>query len=164
VLEYPVFVDPKSGAMIWRHQHQHAGTGRGGLAAPIDGDLSAEMAAGDDDRTATGDMGKAKVGQRVPLMVGEQKLLGVVCEHADPINALIEHAVEDAALPFEVEVTGGLERRRCDRKHAGVSPCGLNHGKGSRQFRSLIGARPCRGALADRKVKVCAVVRILNGQ
>ena len=24
VLEYPVFVDPKSGAMIWRHQHQHA--------------------------------------------------------------------------------------------------------------------------------------------
>ena len=72
VLEYPVFVGPKAGAMIWRHQHQQAGTARGRLAAPLDGDLRAEMAAGDDDRTATGDMGKAEVDQRVPLMVGSR--------------------------------------------------------------------------------------------
>src|SRR5665811_2041595 len=87
------------------------------------------MAAGDDDRTATGDIGKAEFGQRVPLMVGEQELLGVVCQHTDPVDALIEHAVEDAALPFEVEVAGGRERRRCDRKHASIRPCGLSHGR-----------------------------------
>ena len=107
MFEHPIFVCPKSGAVIWRHQHQHAGTGRGGLAASLDSDLRAEMTAGDDDRTATGYMGKAEVDQRVSLMVGEQELLGVVCEHADPIDALIEHAVEDAALPFEVKVAGG---------------------------------------------------------
>jgi hypothetical protein len=74
-------------------------------------------------------------------MVGEQELLGVVCEHADTIDALIDHAVENAALPFEVELAGGCERRWCDRKHAGVRPCGLNHGNRSRQFRLVIVAQ-----------------------
>jgi hypothetical protein len=44
-------------------------------------------------------------------------------------------------LPFEVEIAGGRERRRCDRKHTGVRSYGLNHGKRSRKFHLVIAAR-----------------------
>ena len=38
------------------------------------------------------------------LVVGQQELLGIVGEDADAVDALVDHAVEHAALPVEVEV------------------------------------------------------------
>ena len=38
------------------------------------------------------------------LVVGEQELLGVVGEDADAVDALVDHAVEHAALAVEVEL------------------------------------------------------------
>ena len=40
----------------------------------------------------------------VALVVGEQELLGIVGEDADAVDALVDHAVEHAALAVEVEV------------------------------------------------------------
>ena len=49
---------------------------------------------------------EAEVEQRVALVVGQQELLGVVGEDADAVDALVDHAVEHAALAVEVEVAG----------------------------------------------------------
>ena len=40
----------------------------------------------------------------VALVVGQQELLGVVGQDADAVDALVDHAVEHAALAVEVEV------------------------------------------------------------
>ena len=42
----------------------------------------------------------------VALRVGEQELLGIVGEDADAVDALVDHAVEHAALTVEIEVAG----------------------------------------------------------
>ena len=70
----------------------------------LGGDARAEMAARHDDRHAAGDVREAQVEQRVALGVGQQELLGVVGEDADAVDALVDHAVEHAALAVEVEV------------------------------------------------------------
>ena len=101
------------------------------MAAPACAALRARSAAmrvlkwlvGDDHRHAAGDVREAQVEQRVALGVGQQELLGVVGEDADAVDALVDHAVEHAALPVEVEVAGVGERRRRDGEHAPVGPC-----------------------------------------
>jgi hypothetical protein len=75
-----------------------------------------KMAASDDYRHAAGNVRKADIDQRVALRVGEQKLFGIVGENADPVDALVDHAIEHAALPVDVDLAGLDERRRRDRK------------------------------------------------
>ena len=48
----------------------------------------------------------AQIEQHVALRVGEQELLGIVGEDADAVDALVDHAVEHAALALEIEVAG----------------------------------------------------------
>ncbi len=79
-------------------------------------DLRAEMAAGHHDGNAPGDMLKTDFRQDPPLLVGQQELFGIVGQNADSVDALVDHAVEHAALAFDINVAIGLEGRRGDGK------------------------------------------------
>ena len=61
---------------------------------------------------------QAQIEQRVALGVRQQELLGVVGQDADAVDALVDHAIEDAPLPVEVEIAVVGEWRRRDRKDA----------------------------------------------
>ena len=124
-------VGAQGGAVIGRHEHHHRGTRRRRLARARRGDLGAEMARRDDDRHAGLDVRQAEIEQRVALGVGQQELLGVVGEDADAVDALIDHAVEHAALAVEVELALGRERRGGDGKDAGGRRAGSGHGRSS---------------------------------
>ena len=75
-----------------------------------------KVAARHDDRNTPADVRHADVEQRAALGVGQQELLRIVGEDADAVDALVDHAVEHAALAFEVDVAGLGEGRRRDRK------------------------------------------------
>ena len=62
---------------------------------------------------------EADVEQCGALLVGEQELLRIVGEDADSIDTLVDHAVENAALTFEVDRARLGERRGCDGKDPG---------------------------------------------
>ena len=104
MLDHAVLVRAQAGAVIGRHHHQHGGAGFRRLAGALGGDAGGEMAAGHDHRHAAGDMGEAEIGERVALCVGEQELLGIIGENADAVDSLVDHAVEHAPLPVEVDV------------------------------------------------------------
>ena len=72
--------------------------------AALGGDARREMAAGHDDRHAAGHMSQAQIERGRPLVIGQQELLGVIREDADAVDALIDHAIEHAALPVEIEI------------------------------------------------------------
>ena len=74
------------------------------------------MAAGDDDGHAGGNVRDADIDQRVAFRVGKQKLFGIVGENADPVDALVDHAVEHATLSADVQLAGLGERCRRDRE------------------------------------------------
>jgi hypothetical protein len=118
--------------MVGRHQHDDPGSR--GLGAPraLDRQPGAEVAAGHDHRHAPGHMREAEVEQRLPLAVRERKLLRVVRQDAQAVHALIDHAVEHAALAVQIEVAGLGERRGRDRKDSGE---GISH---SRRGHSLL--------------------------
>ncbi len=47
---------------------------------------------------------ETKIEQRRALRVGQQELLGIVGQDADAVDALVDHAVEHAAHPGQIEV------------------------------------------------------------
>ena len=104
MLEHSSLVCAQPRAVIGRHQHDHRSPGRRRFACALGGDARAEMAAGDDDRHTTRKVREADIDQRVAFRIGEQKLFGIVRENADPVDTLIDHAIEHATLPVDVEI------------------------------------------------------------
>jgi|GEM_PF-5755648 len=118
VLKDALFIRPQRGAVIGRHQHEHACTGLGSGARPGSRDLRAEMAACDDHRHTASHVRKAQLDERAPLFVRKEELLRVVGQDANAVDALVDHAIEHAALTFEVKFTRLGEGRRGNGKNA----------------------------------------------
>jgi hypothetical protein len=118
VLHHPGFVRAQPDPVVGRHQHQHRRARGSGQASALLRNAGAEMTAGDDHRHAAGDVCQANVEQHVALIVGEEELLRIVGEDADAVDALVDHAVEDATLAGEVQLTRFGEWRRRDGKNS----------------------------------------------
>ena len=131
MLRHPLLIRSQPCPVIGGHQHQHAGARFGCLAGTLRGDARAEVTGGDDHRHAVAHMGEAHLRQPVPLLVRQEKLLGVICQDANSVDALIDHAIQHAALAFEIEVAGRCERRGSDREDAGQRGGGAGHGNSS---------------------------------
>ena len=121
MLDHAVLVRAQTGAVIRRHHHQHAGAGFRRFARTFRRDARGEMTTGRDHRHAAGHVREAKIRERVALRVRQQELLGIIRENADAVDALVDHAIEHAALAVEIDVAVFGERRRRDRKHAGIT-------------------------------------------
>src|SRR5262249_52041088 len=91
-----------------------------------DGDARAVMAARDNHRNPAGHVRQAELEQCLALGVSQKELLGKVCEDADAVDALINHAVKHAAHAVEVEITIVVEGHRRDRENSTVG-LGLCH-------------------------------------
>jgi endoglucanase len=130
-----------------RHEHHHrrARVLRG--AAARRGDARAVVAGRDDHRDASGDMLEQRAGDRVPLVVGQRELLGVVGEHAQPVDPGVDEVVDDTHGAVEVQALVVAEDRGHDRHHAGQRSV---HGL-VLQGRSLVsGPLWCQGHCASR--------------
>ena len=90
--------------MVRGHQHHHRRAELGRPPAPPDDDPGREVGGGDDDRDAARDVLETEPGEGLALLVGEQELLGVVREDAEPVRALVDHAVDRPLLTLEVEL------------------------------------------------------------
>jgi hypothetical protein len=84
----------------------------------------------DDDRHAAGHLLQREPHDLVALLVGQQELLGEVCQDADAVDALVDHQVHDAAVAINVEVAVLVEDGGGDWQDAGV---GLAHDVRSRR-------------------------------
>jgi hypothetical protein len=60
------------------------------------------MAAGDHDRHASRNVRQTEINQYIPFIIRQKKLFRVICEDTDPIDPLINHAVEHTPLPVQV--------------------------------------------------------------
>ena len=123
MLEHTLVVRSQQRAMVRRHHHDHRGSFGCGPAAAFDCDSSAEMAAGHDDGHLAIHVLEAHGLQQPPFLVGEKELLGVVGEDAQTVDALVDHAVENAALAFEVKRAFIVEWRRNDREDPAIGRC-----------------------------------------
>ncbi len=104
MLQHRALVGAQARAVVRRHQHQHRGTGRrGGPCARAAAIRVLKWLQVTITGTRPLTWRQAEVEQRVALVVGQQELLGVVGEDADAVDALVDHAVEHAALSVEVE-------------------------------------------------------------
>jgi hypothetical protein len=83
------------------HEHLHFGTCGIGLQASFKRNTSAEMAARHDHWNPPGNVVQAKFKQGIAFLVGEQELLGVVCEDADAVHTLIDHTVQPSSVPAD---------------------------------------------------------------
>jgi hypothetical protein len=70
-----------------------------------------------------------RVEYQVALSVGQHELLGEVGEDAEPMRTGVDHKVDGALLPFEIEPAVGVEHRRHHRKHTLIGPpnIGVSH-------------------------------------
>ena len=113
--------NPDGGAVIGRHDHHHRSAGLLCAAAALGADLGGEMRGGDDDGHAAGDVIEHRPHDGFALVVAEDELLGEVGEDADAVRAGIDHEVDGALLPLEVEPPVLVEHGRGDRKHTAGS-------------------------------------------
>ncbi len=81
-----------------------------------------------DDRHAACDMLQHGVHHRLALRIGQHELLGKIRQNAETMRARIDHEIDAAALPLEVELTALIEDGRRDRKHPLIGPCSLRGG------------------------------------
>ena len=161
MLRHPVLVRAQAGAVIRRHQHQHAGAAFGCLAGTLGGDPGTEVTGGDDDRHTVGHMSETEARQCVALLVSQKKLLGVIRQDADAIDALIDHAIEHTTLTFEIKVAVLQERGRRNWEHPLVGTLReRGHGVLRIECGSMIVARHRSTALADKEIKVGALVSL----
>src|SRR5262245_19883110 len=124
-------------AVVGRHQHKHCGSRLRGGTPAFDGDARAVMAARDNHRNPSGHVRQAELEQCLALGVSQKELLGKVCEDADAVDALINHAVKHAAHAVEVEITIVMEGHRRDRENSTVG-LGLCHYGQTATWRSLV--------------------------
>lgn len=110
------FADPERRAMIGRHDHHHGGAHVLGAPAALDADRRAEVAGGDDDRHAAVHALQDLPRQDLALLVGQQELLRIVRQHAQAIDAGVDHELHAAALTVQVQAAVVVE----DRRHDGV--------------------------------------------
>ena len=64
-------------------------------------------------------------GQRFALLIAQQELLGKVGEHADAVDALVDHQIENAAHAVEIKGTVIVEWGRRHGPDTGID-CHLN--------------------------------------
>ena len=111
MLDHAIFIGPQSGAVIGGHEHQHCRASLFGLCRALTGNAGAEMAGGGNNRHASGNMVKAEIGQLITLGIGQQKLFGVICQNANTIDALVNHAIKNAPHPVQIEIA--IFEKRC---------------------------------------------------
>ena len=62
------------------------------------------------------------------LGIGEHELLGEIGQNAKAVGAGVDHEIDTAALPREIEFSTIVEDGRCDRENAAIRPlCSLGH-------------------------------------
>jgi hypothetical protein len=83
-----------------------------GVGRTIYGDLRSVMADGDDCRHASRHMGKTVLRQQAAFFIGDQELFREVGKDANPISALIDHAIQNAVHAVEINRSIGVKRRR----------------------------------------------------
>src|SRR5258708_35643875 len=78
------------------------------------------MRGGNGDRHASGSMLERSEHYLVAFGVGENELLGEICQDADPIGARVDHKVDATTLTIQIEFTALVEDGRGNRENAPV--------------------------------------------
>jgi len=78
------------------------------------------MADRDDHRHPSRDMRKAEPGQRFAFFIRDQELFGEIGEDADPVDTLIDHAVEHPGHAGQIEASVRVKRGRRNRPDSGI--------------------------------------------
>src|SRR3954453_10171406 len=79
-----------------------------------------------DHRDAAGDMLEDCAHHALALSIGEHELLGEVGEDAEALRSRVDHEIDTAALPVEVEIAACVENGRRDRKDAAIGAGGCH--------------------------------------
>ena len=97
-------------------------------AAAFGADARAEVGGGDDHRHPAGDVFQHRMHHPFALGIGEDELLGEVGQDAQPVRAGVDHEIDAAALPIEIELAAVVENGRGDGENAAIRPlCRLGH-------------------------------------
>ncbi len=106
----------------------------------LDGDVRTEVGAGDDHRHPPRHMLQTQPGQGFPFNVGEQELFRIVGDDTNAVDALVDHAIEDALLPFQIQFSGFSEGSRRDGKKCLDIPqsCCLPNGRKCLELQAII--------------------------
>jgi hypothetical protein len=90
--------------VIGRHDHHHRSTGVLSLAAALGADARAEMRRRHDHGYPAGDVLQHRMHHLFALGVGQHELLGEIGKNAQAIGAGVDHEIDTAALPREIEI------------------------------------------------------------
>ena len=82
------------------------------------------MAGGDDDGNAPRHMLQHRMHHRFALGIGQHELLGEIGEDADAVRAGIDHEIDAAALPLQVQFPAIVEDGRGNREDTAIGPSG----------------------------------------
>ena len=96
---------------------------RCGMMRAFSGDPGAKVTAGDDDRHPPGYVSETVLGQPATLLVRKHELLRVIRQDANTVDALIDHAVEDAPIALVVDVLIVVKWRRRNWEKAAIDTC-----------------------------------------
>jgi poly(3-hydroxybutyrate) depolymerase/peptidoglycan/LPS O-acetylase OafA/YrhL len=106
-----------------RHHHHHRRAHVLGGAAALGGDPGAVVAGGDDHRQPARRVLKGHPRRGLPLSVGQRELLGVVGQHAHPVNLGVHQVVEHTYGSGQVEGLIVMENRGQDWYDPGQRCC-----------------------------------------
>ena len=102
--------------MIGRHDHHHRSARVLGLAAALGADARAEMRRRHDHGHPAGDMLQHRMHHLFALGIGQDKLLGEIGQNAQAVRAGVDHEIDTAALPCEIELPTLVENGRATGK------------------------------------------------
>ena len=93
-----------------------------GLAAALGADARAEMRRRHDHRHPAGDMCQHAVHHPLAFVVGQHELLGEIRQNAEAVGAGIDHEIDTASLPREIELATVVEDGRRDMEDTAIGP------------------------------------------
>jgi hypothetical protein len=76
-----------------------------------------KMAGGCNHRHPPRHMRQTQIRQHIPLVIGEQKLFGIIGENTNRIHALIDHAIKHTPHALQIQIAIGEKRRWRNRKN-----------------------------------------------